>query len=139
MAGLNFDDINIGDEIAPQSFTPDQDSIWSYGAASGDLNPIHMDREYGERAGLGGSIVHGISILARAGKCITDWAGSPGGLKRLKGRFKAPVRPGDEITFTGEVVDKRIEDESKLVVVGMKAEIQDGTIVLGKCEAVVEL
>lgn len=139
MPGREYEDINIGDEIPPRSFTPDQASIWSYGAASGDLNPIHMDREAGEKAGLGGTIVHGISVLARAANCVIDWAGNPGGLKSVKARFKATVRPGDSITFRGKVTEKRVEGESKLIVVGITAEIQDGTIVLGRCEAVVEL
>ncbi|MBN1288306.1 MAG: MaoC family dehydratase N-terminal domain-containing protein [Actinobacteria bacterium] len=139
MAGIEFDDINVGDEIPSQYFKPDQKAIWRYAAASGDLNPIHMDRGYGSKAGLDGSIAHGLSTLARAGKCVTDWSGNPDRLKKLRARFNAPVKPGDMVTYRGRVIDKRIEGGGQLVEIGIEAENQDGVKVLSRCMAVIEL
>ncbi|MBN2169403.1 MAG: acyl dehydratase [Actinobacteria bacterium] len=139
MAGIEFDDINVGDEIPSQYFEPDQKAIWRYAAASGDLNPIHMDWEHGLNAGLDGSIAHGLSTLARAGKCVTDWSGNPDGLRKLRARFNAPVKPGDRVTYRGRVIDKRVEGESRLIEIGIEAENQDGEKVLSRCMAVIEL
>ncbi|HEY5506386.1 MAG TPA: MaoC family dehydratase, partial [Coriobacteriia bacterium] len=60
-------------------------------------------------------------------------------LKRFKVRFASPARPGDTVTFWGKVIDKSIEDGKNLVTLEVGANIGDGTVVLSKGEAVVEL
>lgn len=139
MANVSFDNINVGDEIPKLEVTLDQMMLWMYAGASGDFNPIHVDKEFGEKVGLGGTIAHGLSSMARLGRCITDWLGDPGALKRFKVRFASPARPGDTVTFWGKVTDKKVEDGAKLVTLEVGADIQDGTQVLTRGEAVVEL
>ena len=73
-----------------------QEAIDRYAAASGDFNPIHVDPEYGRRTPFGGTIAHGMLVLAYVCEALTAefgrrwWEGG-----RLKVRFKAPARPGD--------------------------------------------
>jgi acyl dehydratase len=136
---VSFEDVNIGDEIPPLSVTLEQMMLWIYAGASGDFNPIHVDKEFGEKVGLGGTIAHGLSSMARMGRCITDWVGDPGKLKRFKVRFSAPAKPGDTVTFKGKVADKKEENGNKLVTLEVWAENQDGTQILSKGMAVVEL
>jgi len=76
-----------------------------YAGASGDFNPIHIDPEFGKQVGLGGVILHGLCTLGFATKAVTDWAGDPGKLKRLKCRFASPVHLGDVITTRAEVAE----------------------------------
>jgi acyl dehydratase len=139
MANVTFDEVNVGDEIPKLEVTLDQMMLWMYAGASGDFNPIHVDKEFAEKVGLGGTIAHGLSSMARLGRCLTDWVGDPGALKRFKVRFASPARPGDTITFWGKVIDKSIEDGKNLVTLEVGANIGDGTVVLSKGEAVVEL
>ncbi|MHB8893795.1 MAG: MaoC/PaaZ C-terminal domain-containing protein [Candidatus Geothermincolia bacterium] len=139
MANVEFDSINVGDEIPKLEVTLEQMMLWLYAGASGDFNPIHVDKEFAEKVGLGGTIAHGLSSMARLGRCITDWLGDPGALKRFKVRFAAPARPGDTVTFWGKVIDKKVEDGKNLATLEVGAMTQDGTVVLSKGEAVVEL
>jgi len=139
MANVTFDEVNVGDEIPKLEVTLDQMMLWMYAGASGDFNPIHVDKEFAEKVGLGGTIAHGLSSMARLGRCLTDWVGDPGSLKRFKVRFASPARPGDTVTFWGKVIDKKVEDGKNLVTLEVGANIGDGTVVLSKCEAVVEL
>jgi acyl dehydratase len=139
MANVTFDEVNVGDEIPKLEVTLDQMMLWMNAGASGDFNPIHVDKEFAEKVGLGGTIAHGLSSMARLGRCLTDWVGDPGALKRFKVRFASPARPGDTITFWGKVIDKSIEDGKNLVTLEVGANIGDGTVVLSKGEAVVEL
>ncbi len=74
-----------------------------YAGASGDFNPIHIDPEFGKQVGLGGVILHGLCTLGFVAKSITDWAGDPGRLKRLKCRFEAPVHLGDTVNTAAQV------------------------------------
>ncbi len=81
-----------------------QEHINLYAAASGDYNPIHTDPQFASQTPLGGTIAHGMLILAYVSELMTgsfgiDWLG--GG--SLGARFKAPARPGDTITVSGRV------------------------------------
>ena len=44
-----------------------------YAAASGDFNPIHIDKAVGEMAGLGGTILHGMCTMAWAVEAATRY------------------------------------------------------------------
>jgi acyl dehydratase len=136
---VSFDKVSVGDEIPEFSIQLEQMMLWQYAGASGDFNPIHVDKEFGEKVGLGGTIAHGLSNMGRLQKAITDWIEDPGRLRKLKVRFSAPARPGDTVTFSGKVTDKRVEDGKNLVFLEVGARTQDGVQVLTKGEAVVEL
>jgi 3-hydroxybutyryl-CoA dehydratase len=74
-----------------------------YAAASGDFNPIHIDAEVGEAAGLGGVILQGLCTMAWAAEAAVRLYGDPTRLKKLSVRFSRPVKPGDTLTFRGSV------------------------------------
>ena len=81
-----------------------QDNINLYAKASGDFNPIHIDADYARKTPLGGTVAHGMLILACVSQMMTnafgrDWLS--GG--RLNVRFRAPARPGDVITVSGSI------------------------------------
>ena len=75
-----------------------------YAGASGDFNPIHIDKEIGEMAGLGGTILQGLCTLAWAVDSAVHFLGDPGRVKKVKVRFSKPVRIDDVVTFEGKVV-----------------------------------
>lgn len=81
-----------------------QDDINLYARASRDFNPIHIDPEFARKTPLGGTVAHGMLVLAYLSQMMTqgfglNWltAGS------LSVRFKAPARPGDELKVQGKV------------------------------------
>jgi len=81
-----------------------QDNINLYAKASGDFNPIHIDADYARKTPLGGTVAHGMLILACVSQMMTnafgrDWLS--GG--KLNVRFRAPARPGDVITVSGTI------------------------------------
>ncbi len=102
-----------------------QDAIIEYAAASGDMNPIHVDQEFAARSQFGGTIAHGMMIAASVSEMMSaefgsDWVESG----RLKLRFRAPVYPGNAVTAYGQV--KRVhatEGGSEIVCsVGVRGE-----------------
>jgi acyl dehydratase len=80
--------------------TIDRDQTTRYAEASGDRNPIHVDKNVARMAGLPGIIVHGLCTMALTAKVLVDhlYNGEPTRLKRLAVRFSRPLFPGDTIT-----------------------------------------
>ena len=81
-----------------------QRNINLYAEASRDFNPIHLNEEFARKAGLGGTIAHGMLILAFISEMMVTAFGKSwltGG--KLDVRFKAPTRPGDTITASGKI------------------------------------
>ncbi len=77
-----------------------EDITSRYSEASGDRNQIHLDPEFAKAAGLPGIIVHGLCMMAFAGRAVLSSRGdeSPADVRRLAVRFSRPVQPGDELT-----------------------------------------
>lgn len=72
-----------------------------YAAASGDFNPIHLDKELAQMFGLPGNILHGMCTMAWAAEVAIDaLGGDPGALKSIKLRFTRPVKIEDTVTIT---------------------------------------
>jgi acyl dehydratase len=78
----------------------DDDQTHRYAEASGDHNPIHLDANTAQMAGLPGIINHGMCTMAIATKGAVNGlaAGDPTRLKRVGVRFSKPVLPGQELT-----------------------------------------
>jgi 3-hydroxybutyryl-CoA dehydratase len=81
-----------------------QEKIAAYSNAGGDHNPLHTDAAFAAKTPFGGTIAHGLLLLAYVSEMMTaafgrDWAASG----RLKVRFRAPARPGDIVTASGTV------------------------------------
>ena len=87
-----------------------QENINLYAEASRDFNPIHIDEDFAKKTPLGGTIAHGMLILAYVSQMMSVAFGQnwlAGG--KLNVRFKTPARPGDSITVSGRI--SRIEED----------------------------
>lgn len=74
-----------------------------YAGASGDFNPIHVDPEVAEAAGLGGVILQGLCTMAWAAEAALQVAQDPGRIRRVRVRFSRPVKVEDTVRFEGTV------------------------------------
>lgn len=85
--------------------------IRGFAAASGDVNPIHLDDVYAKTTIFGGRIAHGILTAGVISAAFGTVFPGPGWIyvdQYLK--FKAPVRIGDAVTAT-VVATKRIPEK----------------------------
>jgi 3-hydroxybutyryl-CoA dehydratase len=81
-----------------------QEKIARYADASGDRNPLHTDPAFAASSQFGGTVAHGMLVLAYVSEMLTSAFGErwvTGG--RMKARFRAPARPGDVVTAGGRV------------------------------------
>jgi len=111
-----------------------QEKINLYAQASGDFNPIHVDEAFAAKTPLGGTIAHGMLILAYVSEMMTqafgkNWVSNG----KLSIRFKAPARPGDTVTVRGKIAS--IEDREGVSSVNCSIECgnqKDETIITGE-------
>ena len=116
-------------EIPSMARLVSQEVIDRYAAASGDFNPIHVDPEFARQTPFGGTIAHGMLVLAYVSGALTSafgrrwWEGG-----RLKVRFQGPVRSGDTISVQVDPV--REGDRWKCTVSVMDGEerVVSGTV-----------
>ena len=92
-------------ELPPLVKEITQEGINRYALAGGDGNPLHTDPGFAAKTHFGGTIAHGVLLLAYLSEMMTSAFGQAwlsGG--RLKARFRAPARPGDTVTASGRVL-----------------------------------
>ena len=101
---LKPSDIHQGDNLPSVVKHITQREINLYAEAVGDFNPIHIDESFAAQTPLGGTIAHGMLILAYVSEMMTaafgkNWLSTG----KLSVRFKTPARPEDIITVSGKV------------------------------------
>jgi len=116
--------LSEGASIPELRVTPDRPLPVRYAGASGDFNPIHVDDELAQQAGLPGRILHGLWTMAQVARAQTEAAGAgPEALKRLSVQFRGVGVPEQEIVVTGtvtEVADGRATIETSAEQGGKK-------------------
>ena len=85
-----------------------------FAEVSGDFNPIHVSEEYAKKTLFGGRIAHGVLALGILSAATTKLPGLVIFLGATD-KFLAPVRIGDTITATAEVIGVR-KDKGILTV-----------------------
>lgn len=113
-----------------------QENINQYAKVSQDFNPIHIDEEFARKTPLGGTIAHGMLVLAYVSQMMTAAFGQSwltGG--KLSVRFKAPARPGDTINVTEKIrkIDK--SDEQTIINCDVLCNNQkDEAVIIGETQ-----
>jgi acyl dehydratase len=96
---------------------------------TGDRNPLHYDERAAARSRFGGIIVQGGVTSGLLNAVVAEDLPGPGSVfLHVEGDFKAPVRPGDEITAEVEVLEVR--EDKPLTKLRTTITNQHGTIVL---------
>ncbi len=117
--------------------TPDKYLPHRYAGASGDFNPIHIDKEFATQVGLPSNILHGLysmALVARAN--VAAAGGDPRSLKRLSVQFRGMGQPEKEVTVTGSV--READEAAGRALVDTAAE-QDGVEIIRNAEAEIAL
>jgi acyl dehydratase len=96
--------VKEGDSLDELRVTPDKYVPHRYAGASGDFNPIHIDREFAQAVGLPSNILHGLYGMAQVGRAVQAAAGGdPRRVRRLAVQFRGMGFPEQEIVVSGSV------------------------------------
>jgi acyl dehydratase len=125
--------VEVGDQIPELRVTPDKYLPHRYAGASGDFNPIHIDKEFAIEVGLPGNILHGLYGMAQVARAnVAAAGGDPRALRRLSVQFRGMGLPEQEIVVTGTVkeagdgrivVDTAAEQSGKKIIKNAEAEL----------------
>ena len=119
----------VGRELPSLSKALTQEKIDGYARASGDFNPIHVDPAFAAATPFGGTIAHGMLLLAYLSEMLTAAFGRAwlsGG--RLKVRFKGVARPDDTLTVRGRV--ERAQDDGRRLFSAVECVNQAGDVLV---------
>jgi len=105
------DDFRVGDVYRTSAITVTETHVVNWAGLTMDFYALHMDKEYAAKTSFGERIVHGplvfalasglVSLAGFGGDCFLAWLGTE------SIRMLAPVKIGDTITVTVEVIDKQ--------------------------------
>ncbi|HOE71241.1 MAG: bifunctional enoyl-CoA hydratase/phosphate acetyltransferase [Deltaproteobacteria bacterium ADurb.BinA179] len=124
-----FEDVNVGDAVIELKKGPLQKlQLVMYAGASGDFNPLHTDDDFAKAVGMkDGVIAHGMFVMGCVGQAVTSWV-PKNRLKRLGVRFAGMSKPGNTITISGVVTDKRVVDGENIVTCSVVAKDEQGDV-----------
>ena len=112
---ISFAEIKVGDKASMAKTVTEYD-VYTFAGITGDFNPVHIDAEFAKTTMFQGRIAHGMLsagfISAVLGTAL------PGKNTIYLGQelqFKAPVKIGDTVTATVEVLEK-IEGKNRLIL-----------------------
>ena len=137
-----FEDLVEG-MAASFSRTVTESDIVLFAGVSGDMNPVHLDAEYAEKTVFKGRIAHGMLSAAFISTVLGTKLPGPGTVYLAQSlKFKAPVRIGDTVTATCEVVSLDVEKKRATLrttcTVAGKAVVEGEAVVMVPSKAAVQ-
>jgi acyl dehydratase len=96
---------------------------------SGDRNPLHYDEARARATKFGGIVVQGGVTSAILNAVVAEDLPGPGTVfLNVNWSFRAPVKPGDQIT--GEVDVTKVREDKPITELITRVLLADGTVVL---------
>ncbi len=134
-----FEELNVGDEIATQSYEISRDSLVRYAGASGDFNPIHYRDDFAQAVGLPGVLAHGMLTMGLSVQPVVAWIGDSAKVVDYGVRFTKPVLV-PATGFASLVVKAtvaQLDQENKRVRIDLNTTFKENTV-LGKAQVWVQ-
>jgi len=132
---LYIEDIEIGLERGLSRIITDAE-IEAFAVASGDRNPIHFDEEHAKGTIFKGRIAHGILTASLISSVIGEQLPGHGSVylgQTLK--FRAPVRPGDQVDVICTV--KEMIAEKRRITLDCVCRVGETVVLSGEADVLV--
>jgi 3-hydroxybutyryl-CoA dehydratase len=133
--GKTFAELAVGMTVSIQNTVSEQDVI-DFARVSGDYNPLHMDEEYAKTTLFGGRIAHGALSASYISAVLGNDLPGPGAVfLELNLKFVRPVRIGDTVSSTAEVVE--MVERGYRVKLAVKGEVNGKAVMRGEATVMV--
>lgn len=130
-----IDDLNAGME-ASYSRVVSREDIDTFAEVSGDSNPLHLDEAYAATTMFNGCIAHGMLSASYISKVLGTQLPGPGAIYLSQSlKFKAPVRPGDQVDTRVEITD--LDAQRRRVTVACECRVGETVVVSGEAQLLV--
>lgn len=107
-----FDDVQPGEALPPLAVPITVPLIAGGAIATRDYFPGHHDLDAARALGSPHIFMNILTTNGIVQRFVETWSGVEGRFLSVKIKLGVPNYPGDTMTFTGEVSDKRTEDRS---------------------------
>ena len=98
--------LNVGDSISNISIDRiSRESLKAYDKASGDHNPINIDKDLAQKFGLPDVIAHGMLVMSFLGKMLTNNF-PQSALVNFSSQFVSMTNINDKLTCSGTITKK---------------------------------
>jgi acyl dehydratase len=135
---LYWEDITEGAEIPAITLELSMKRMIMAACGTRDLYPLHYDRDFARALGQKDVIPNVIFLGGMLSRCLTDWTGPSGKIRKLGFVPATPSYLGDTITAGGRVTKKYVDSSDHKVDCGLTVTKQDGSIVVN-CHATIVL
>jgi 3-hydroxybutyryl-CoA dehydratase len=109
ISNFTFDELTIGQSVSFTKIVTDE-HVQLFAAASGDVNPVHLDDEFASTTQFGQRIAHGMLTGAFISAGLAMQLPGPGTVYLGQNlTFRKPVFIGDALTITLTVKEKRTD------------------------------
>lgn len=133
---IYWEDVNVGDDIPKVSLQLTRDRMVMIVCATRDIFPLHHDNEFARSMGYKAAAVPIAFLQGLLGRCLTDWTGPTGKIRKISLTLISPNYQGDTITVAGKVTRKYADADNHKVDCELIVTKQDGTV-SARAEAVV--
>ena len=120
-ASVDFDALQVGDELPPMVINVTPTRVVAGAIASRDFMPVHHDRDFANQQGAPDIFMNILSDTGYCSRFLTDWAGPDAMITRLAIRLGVPVFPGHTLTYTGSITALRRDGDDGIVEVELRA------------------
>lgn len=131
---LRFDDVEVGDPLAPCPIPITPTLIVSTAIASRDYQDVHHDRDLAIKRGSPDIFMNILTSSGLSSRYVTDWAGPEAILKNLKIQLGVPNYPYDTMTMTGSVSAKTTEGNAGIIEVSVRGYNRMGNHLTGSLQ-----
>jgi acyl dehydratase len=124
-----WEDVNEGEELPPMFMPITVTRLVYLASATRDFSPQHSDREYAQQRSKTKDIF--LNTPANMGlfsRFMTDWGGPKSTVRRMSFAMRGNVCAGDEMTITGKVTKKHIENGEHRVDLEIVISTQEGPV-----------
>ena len=125
----SFDELQVGQQ-ASRTWTVSTATIEAFAAVTGDHNRAHLDEAYAQTTPFKGRIAHGMLTAGYISAVLANQLPGPGTIYLSQDlRFRAPVRPGDQVTV--QVTVRELLAEKRRVVLETVAKVGEKVVAEG--------
>ena len=120
--------LRVGDKaLLSKAFT--EEEVFRFADISGDRNPLHLDRDFGEASIFGQRIVHGMLVASLFSGLIGMKLPGEGSIYLGQNlSFKAPVFIDEQVTASVEIIN--IREDKPIVTLRTVCVNSEGTVVI---------
>jgi acyl dehydratase len=93
-----------------------------------DIFPLHHDIDFARASGYEAPAAPIAFLQGLLGRCLTDWTGPTGKIRKIGLSLNSPNYQGDTIDVTGKVTKKYVTADNHKVDCALTVTKQDGTV-----------